>query len=117
LKKSCFLKIIIIFTIVLAAGLYLIQNKFDELFLTSGKELAISVIEEGWKNDLDFVKETHEKDSLKTMLKHFISNMKSSKNFTTKKTEFLIDYLAAAFDDSLVDADELSQIYNLITNP
>ena len=48
MKKSCFPKFIIIFTVVLAAIIYLVQNKFDELFLEKGKEFVLSAIEDGW---------------------------------------------------------------------
>jgi len=114
LKKGCFLKFIIIFTIVLAAALYIIQNKFDELFLNPGKKLATSIIENGWNNDLDYVSETPEKDSLKSLLNFYISKIKSANDEGLEQTGNIIDMLAVSFKDSLIDKEELSQFTKII---
>jgi hypothetical protein len=114
LKKSCFLKFIIIFTIVLAAIIYLVQNKFDELFLEQGKEFVISVIEENWNTDLGYVTDSPEKDSLKKLLHFYISGIESTEYLSDERTEAVIDYIEQTFKDSLIDIDELSHINKLI---
>jgi len=114
LKKGCFLKFIIIFTIVLAAILYLVQNKFDDLFLQKGKELVLSVIEDNWDTELGYIENSPEKDSLKNLLHYYISGVESSKNLTNERTEDVINYLEQTFKDSLIDNEELSHINKLI---
>ena len=114
MKKGCFLKFIIIFTIVLASILYLVQNKFDELFLEPGKELVLSVIEENWNSELDYVNESPEKDSLKTLLHFYISGIESTEFLSDERAETVINYLEQAFKDSLIDYKELSHINKLI---
>jgi len=114
LKKSCFLKFIIIFTIVLAAIIYLVQNKFDELFLEQGKEFVISVIEENWNAELGYVTDSPEKDSLKTLMSFYISSIQSTGNLSDERTEAVIDYLEQTFKDSLIEIEELSHINKLI---
>ena len=114
MKKSCFLKFIIIFTIVLAAIIYLVQNKFDELFLEQGKEFVISVIEENWNTELGYVIDSPEKDSLKTLMSFYISRIQSTGNLSDERTEAVIDYLEQTFKDSLIEIEELSHINKLI---
>ena len=114
MKKSCFLKFIIIFTIVLAAIIYLVQNKFDELFLEQGKEFVISVIEENWNHELGYVTDSPEKDSLKTLMSFYISSIQSTGNLSDERTEAVIDYLEQTFKDSLIEIEELSHINKLI---
>ena len=114
MKKGCFLKFIIIFTIVLAAIIYLVQNKFDELFLDQGKEFVLSVIEENWNTELGYVTDSQEKDSLKNLLHFYISGIQSAKHLSDERTEAVINYLDQTFKDSVVDFGELSNINELI---
>lgn len=114
MKKSCFLKFIIIFTIVLASILYLVQNKFDELFLEPGKKLVLSVIEENWNSELGYVNDSPEKDSLKTLLQFYITGIESTQFLSDERAEAVINYLEQAFKDSLIDYEELSHINKLI---
>ena len=114
MKKGCFLKFIIIFTIVLAAGLYLIQNKFEELFFQPGKELILSAIENKWDVAFMYVKESVKKDSLKTLLNYYVSGVKSSEQLADYNIEKITDFLESTFKDSLITDEELSRISNLI---
>jgi hypothetical protein len=114
MKKGCFLKFIIIFTIIVASILYLVQNKFDELFLEPGKEILLSVLEKNWDDELEFIIDSEEKDSLKSLLSYFISGIESSDKLTTRSAEEIISYLELTFSDSLIDTEELSYITKLI---
>ncbi len=114
MKKGCFLKFIIIFTIVLAAGLYLIQNKFEELFFQPGKELILSAIENKWDVAFMYVKESVKKDSLKTLLNYYVSGVKSSEQLADYNIEKITDFLESTFKDSMITDEELSRISNLI---
>ncbi|GMR25410.1 MAG: hypothetical protein BMS9Abin39_0706 [Ignavibacteria bacterium] len=114
MKKGCFLKFIIIFTIVLAAGLYLIQNKFEEFFFQPGKELILSVIENEWDGAFNYVKESVKKDSLKTLLNYYVSGVKSTEQLADYNIEKIADFLESTFKDSLISDEELSRISNLI---
>ena len=114
MKKGCFLKFIIIFTIVLAAGLYLIQNKFEELFFQPGKELILSAIENKWDVAFMYVKESVKKDSLKTLLNYYVSVVKSTEQLADYNIEKITGFLESTFKDSLITDEELSRISNLI---
>ena len=114
MKKGCFLKFIIIFTIAIAAIIYLVQNKFDELFLDQGKEFLLSAMEENWDIELDYVIDSPEKESLKNLLHDYISDIESAENLSDEGAEAVTDYLEQTLKDSLVDIEELSHINKLI---
>jgi hypothetical protein len=114
LKKGCFLKFIIIFTIILGVSIYLVQNKFEEIFLNPGKELLLNTLEEGWENNLNYLKESAAKDSLKSLLENYITKMKSTQSFSSDRTNEIIEHIESTFKDSLVDPEELTSVRELI---
>ncbi|MFC2103156.1 hypothetical protein ACFLSS_01885 [Bacteroidota bacterium] len=116
MKKGCFLKFIIIFTIVVAVVLYIIQNKFDDIFLKPGKELAISLVEDNWQNDLKFVDDNQEKDSLKSLLNYYINEIKSAEDIEKSSIEYLMDVLTASIEDSLINKEEITNITKIISD-
>ena len=71
-------------------------------------------MDEKWDDNLSYVKETHEKDSLKTLLKYYVKNIESTDNLSDEHTKEIIDYLETTFEDSLVDEVELTHIEKLI---
>ena len=114
MKKGCFLKFIIIFTILLAASLYVVQNKFEELIFNPGKELILKTFEDGWEENLNFVKESETKDELKSLLERYITKMKSAQNLSSDKTKEIAKNLESTFKDSIITPAELSNIRKLI---
>lgn len=114
MKKGCFLKFIIIFTIILAVSLYIVQNKFEEIFLDPGKKLLLRTLENSWENNLNYVKDSAAKESLKSLLENYISEMKSTQNLSSDRTKKIIEYLEIVFIDSLVNKTELASIRKLI---
>ena len=71
MKKGCFLKTVIIITIIIASILYIFQHKFDEIFVGTGKKFVLSVFEDKWTTELKYIQENPEKDSLKSLIKIF----------------------------------------------
>ena len=116
MKKGCFLKFIIIFTIILAVSLYIVQNKFEEIFLDPGKNLFLNTLEVSWENNLNYVKDSAAKEALKSLLKHYISKLKSAQNLSSDRTKEIIKYLETTFKDSLVEQIELARVRELIEN-
>ncbi|MEJ2493402.1 MAG: hypothetical protein P8Y79_03650 [Ignavibacteriaceae bacterium] len=114
MKKGCFLKFIIIFTIFVAVILYLVQNKFDEFFVKPGKKILLSVLNEKWDEELSYVKDSIEKDSLKILINEYLTQMKSKEDLTGDKTSDIIGQLGTTVQDSIVDASELLKMRNII---
>lgn len=118
MKKGCFLQAVIIGTIIIAAAVYVIQNKFDEWFLKPGKNILITEIEKNWDSDLKYVHNSVQKDSLKALIKFYVDNVKS---FDISSTEVidadeksLFKELNLAIEDSVISDDEISLLTLLL---
>jgi hypothetical protein len=116
MKKGCFIKSIVIFTILLAAGLYIIENKFDEFFLEPGKKYLADLIEIGINEDLNKIAESSEKDSLNSLIKGYLSDFKNSKSasFSSKDGEGFVNKIKNAAEDSILTAEELNVISKIL---
>ena len=114
MKKGCFLKFIIIFTIILAATLYVVQNKFEKIFFDPGKELLITSLEGAWEENLNYLKESTAKDSLKSLLISHIAKLKSAKDLSGDRIDEIFKYIKTTFKDSLVDQTELTHVRELL---
>ena len=115
MKKGCFLKFIIIFTILVAVILYIVQNKFEEYVLNPGKEFVLSSMNENWDELLDYVKPGREKDSLQTLIRKYVKQLDSNVDDHGNKTNIIIDQLRSIVSDSTVDASELLTMRKIIS--
>jgi hypothetical protein len=116
LKKGCFVKIIIVLTVLIAVVLFLAQNYFDELILRPGEKLIKGFVFKGINREMRYVKETPEKDSLKVLMDNFVHNrLKNKKEISINGEEMkkLVDSVKIFFADSLITADELEKIKKL----
>ncbi|HLG32007.1 MAG TPA: hypothetical protein VI362_03130 [Ignavibacteriaceae bacterium] len=114
MKKGCFLKTVIIITIIIASILYIFQHKFDEIFVGTGKKFVLSVFEDKWTTELKYIQENPEKDSLKSLIKIYIADIKSADEISNEETKSFFQLLENSFKDSLIDKSELSEITKLI---
>jgi tRNA C32,U32 (ribose-2'-O)-methylase TrmJ len=110
MKKGCFLRIIIIITILTAVVLYLVTYKFNEVILNPGKSLIINQI----NRDLEYVKDSPEKDSLKQLIKDYIHSIKKVDKLSDKSIGEFIDTLRVALSDSVIDDREYKSLYNIL---
>ena len=114
MKKGCFVKLVIIVTILIGAAVYIVENKFDEFIFKPAKKIIISEINDEWNNNLKFIKNSAEKDSLKTLFLEYMNNIKSVNDFSKKNNEKVLDILKQTFKDSIIDKNELKQFQKLI---
>ena len=116
MKKGCFLKFIVIFTIFVAVILYIVQNKFDEFFIKPGKKILLSVLNDKWEEELSYVQENKEKDALKKLINDYLMQIKTRDDLSDDKTAALIEQLGITVKDSLVDVTELKKMQEIISN-
>lgn len=114
MKKSCFLQTVIIGTVLIAAAVYIIQNKFDEWFLNPGKDLLLNEIVTNWDNDLKYIYESEQKDSLKNLLIYYVDNIKSLGELTAVDEKSFITEFDLVIEDSLVSKEEISKLTRLV---
>ncbi len=116
MKRGCFIKTIIIVTILIASGLYIIENKFDEFFLEPGKKFIAELAEKGINDNLNKIVDSPEKDSLSIMMKSYISEFKEMKSFkfSSEEGEKFIDLLESSSEDSILTSNELREISKIM---
>ena len=114
MKKGCFLKIIIILTILIAAVLYIFENHFEDFILKPGENIIKDLVFTDINKKMEFVRNTPEKDSLKVLIDKFVS-YKLHKEHKLNSEEFkdLIDSVSGALNDSIISLDELDNLKSL----
>ena len=129
MKKGCFLKSIIILTILLAAVLYLFEHHFDDLIIKPGKGILKDIALKKITKKFDHIKETPEKDSLKTLINDFVESKinkigidKDKKNTKDRNINInidddinkLMDSLNIYLNDNIVDKNDLKKITDIL---
>lgn len=114
MKKGCFIQTVIIGTVLIAAAVYIIENKFDEWFLKPGKELLLNEIVKNWDNDLKYIYESEQKDSLKNLLTYYVDNIKSLDELTALDEKSFIKAFDSVIEDSIISNEEISKITSLV---
>ena len=114
MKKGCFIKLVFIITILIASVLYIIQNKFDDIFLNPGKKLITELIEDNWETELGYITGSTEKDSLKSLLNFYVEGIKSVNDISEDKHEKLFELLEITFKDSLITKRELLELTEIV---
>ena len=114
MKKGCFIKLVFIITILIASVLYIIQNKFDDIFLNPGKKLISELIEDNWETELGYITGSAEKDSLKSLLNFYVEGIKSVNDISENKHEKLFELLEITFKDSLITKRELLELTEIV---
>jgi len=114
MKKGCFLNAVIISAILIAAAVYIVENKFDEWFLKPGKELVLNEIIKNWDNEFKYVYASPQKDSLKNLLVYYVDNIKSLDEVVDKDEKSFVNEFESAIKDSLISKDEISKLTFLV---
>lgn len=114
MKKSCFLQSVIIGTILLAAVIYLVENKFNEWFLEPGKEIVLNEMISDWESELKFVNDSAEKDSLKSLLIYYVDNIKSLDEVVNLDEKNFLNEFGRVIEDSTVSNEEISKLTKLM---
>lgn len=118
MKTGCFIKSVIILTILIAAILYIIQHK-SELFMNPAKKIVSGVLMDNWDEEYKFVKDTPEKYELKNTVKSFIESLKLKNMPDENKLDKIVHMVDSAAVDSIITTDELKEIsekLNLLKN-
>lgn len=115
MKKSCFIKVIIALTIFIAAVLYVLQNHFDDWVVNPVKEFFSEAFVSGVDDELAFIEESPQKDSLRVLLKDYLQDkFVNTKELSNKDINWLIDSVKIVVKDSFITEEDLDKIKNLI---
>ena len=115
MKKGCFLKFIIVLTILVAAILYILQYHVDDWIINPTKEFFSELFVSGVDDELSFIEESPEKDSLRIMLKNYLQEkFTNAKELSNKDIDWLIDSLKVVVKDSVITREDLNKLKDLI---
>jgi len=114
MKKGCFLKTVIIGTVLIASIVYIVKYKFDDWFLNPGKKIILNEIIKNWDEELKYVYKSKQKDSLKTLLTFYIDNIKSLDEVTSLNQNSFLSEFNLVIEDSLVSEREISKLTLLL---
>ena len=115
MKKGCFIKIIIVLTIIIAAILYILQNHLDDVVINPGKKLISDLIVGGIDDELNYIRETPEKDSLRFLLKEYLKDkISKTKEINTGDLNWIIDSIKVIVTDTLITQNDLNRIKEII---
>jgi hypothetical protein len=111
MKPGCFLKSIIVLTILVAVILYIFQHK-SRLFLEPGKKIVADLFINNWDDEFSYVKNTPEKTELKESLVSYIKNLKYEDIQEDNDLDKLFAMVNGAAKDSVITGGELKEILN-----
>jgi hypothetical protein len=121
MKKGCFIKIIIVLTILVAAGLYLIQNyggKIKNMIVSKGKETVREYFINKYNTRFGYIKPSPERDSLELYMKKYFEKNFSDLDKINDESEEKIDSVLSSVEeivnDSVVTKVEVNKIKKMI---
>jgi len=114
MKKGCFITGISVFTVLVGATLYFIQNHYDDLIGTPGKKLLAGFVKNQLEKELEVVTESPEKAELKKLINDYSENVEALKKAKEEDIDKLISTIEAAISDSLIEKSEIENIKKII---
>ncbi len=111
MKKGCFLKVIIILTILIAAVLYIVENHFNDFILKPGENIIKDLVFKDVNKKMEHIKNSPEKDSLKVLINSFVFHkLHKGNKLSSEEIEDLIDSIETTLNDSVISAAELNNL-------
>jgi hypothetical protein len=110
MKKGCFIQSVVIVTILIAVVVYIIKYKLDDWLVKPGKELIVTELTKKWENETAYIKESVEKDSLKSLMKYYLENIKTMKEVVNLDEDIFLSEFELVIEDSLITENEISNL-------
>lgn len=115
MKKGCFVKSIIILTIITAGAIYLIKTNWKNWVINPGKKIAVNIAMDSVEDDLKFVQQSPARDSLMAELRLYLNKkLEKSNEIGNKDFSFVADSLHAAEQDSIITESEYLKIKKML---
>lgn len=114
MKKGCFIKGIIFLTIIVASITYIVQNKFNDFIFTPGKKIILPIFVNDFKKNLNYVKDSPQKDSLNLLIKNYLEGAKNIKDLSDSSLKPLVREIYNITSDSVISSSELKNINDFI---
>ena len=110
MKKGCFIQSVIIVTILIAAIVYIVKCKLEDWLVKPGKKLILSEVSKNWEKEAAYIKESVEKDSLKSLMKYYLENIKTKEDVVNLEQDIFFTEFKLSIEDSLITDNEISNL-------
>lgn len=114
MKKGCFIQTVIVVTIFVAAAIYIIQYKLDDWFINPTKKFFLHEAIQDWDNEVKYIIDSDQKDSLKALLIYYVENIKSMEEVVNLEEDNFLNELNLVVEDSLITSEEISKLTLLL---
>jgi hypothetical protein len=110
MKKGCFIQSVVVVTILIAAIVYIVRYKLEDWLVEPGKKIIIGEVSKNWDKEIAYVKESPEKDSLKSLMKYYLENIKTKEDVVNLDQDIFLSEFKLAIEDSLISDNEISNL-------
>ena len=114
MRKSCFLKSVVILTILIGGLVYIIQYKIGDWFVKPGKEFIVNEAIKNLDDELIYIPDSANKDSLKSLAEYFFKNVKSFKEIVNLEKEIFMEEFKRTIADSIITDNEISNLTSIL---
>ena len=114
MKKGCFIKGVIILTIIVASVTYIIQNKFNDFIFKPGKKIILPIFVNDFKSKLNYIKDNPKKDSLNLMIKNYLEDAENIKELSDDSLKPFVREIYGIISDSVITSSELKKLGEFI---
>lgn len=113
MKKGCFIKSIILLTIVAAVIVYFVKYHFDDVVINPVKGLIAIGVEEELNKQLSHIQSSEEKDSLISFVKDYVYSINNLDEIKEKNFNNFIKSVKFVYSDSVITKTELDSFIYL----
>ncbi len=115
MKSGCFVKSIIILTIITAVAIYLVKTHWKDWVVNPGKKIAVNIAMDSIEDELKLVQQSPARDSLLAELRFYLNRkLEKSNEIGNKDFSFVADSLRAAERDSIITELEYLKIKKML---
>lgn len=110
MKKSCFIPAVIIVTILIGAIIYIVKYKLEDWLKKPAREILVENLKKDWETKLEYINDSDEKDSLKSLMIYYFENINSIKEIVNLDEENFLKEIGSVVEDSLISDEEIEKL-------
>lgn len=110
MKTGCFIKSLIIATIVIASITYIVTNKFDDWVKKPIQDFAFNIALEEFNEEIETIPNSQNKETLIKMVESFVEDLRKVDNINMNNLDKVGKMLNKVISDSDISMDELNEI-------
>lgn len=110
MKTGCFIKSLIIATIVIASITYIVTNKFDDWVKKTIQDFAFNIALEEFNEEIETIPNSQNKETLIKMVESFVEDLRKVDKINMNNLDKVGKMLNNVISDSDISMDELNEI-------